>query len=183
MGWLTALSGLGGVVRQAGGVAEAFVGNKAKQEAAEHAEFLATINQLAMEYEQAQTTWFDGFINGLNRLPRPSLALGTMALFGYAMYDPIGFAGRMQGLALVPDQLWWLLGAVVSFYFGARELHYLRDSRTKVGIDTLVRVTEAQRRIDALRPGDTTDAPSVPGDPADPEHNAALEEWRASRRA
>ena len=26
----------------------------------------------------------------------------------------------MAGLALVPEPLWWLLGAIVSFYFGAR---------------------------------------------------------------
>ena len=43
-----------------------------------------------------------------------------------------GGAGRLldcacRGLALVPEPLWWLLGAIVSFYFGARELHYQRD--------------------------------------------------------
>ena len=32
----------------------------------------------------------------------------------------------MEALALAPDELWWLLGAVVAFYFGARELHYAR---------------------------------------------------------
>jgi len=26
----------------------------------------------------------------------------------------------MQGIALVPEPLWWLMGAIVSFYFGAR---------------------------------------------------------------
>ena len=33
----------------------------------------------------------------------------------------------MQGLALVPEQLWWLLEVIVSFYFGARELHKIRS--------------------------------------------------------
>jgi hypothetical protein len=28
----------------------------------------------------------------------------------------------------VPEPLWWLLGAVVAFYFGAREAHHLRDT-------------------------------------------------------
>lgn len=32
----------------------------------------------------------------------------------------IWFAARMQGIALVPEPLWWLLGVIVSFYFGAR---------------------------------------------------------------
>ena len=57
------------------------------------------------------------------------LALGTLGLFVYAMAEPAGFSTRMQGLALVPEPLWWLLGAIVSFYFGARELHHQR-SRT-----------------------------------------------------
>ena len=42
------------------------------------------------------------------------------------MADPDGFARRMQALALVPEPLWWLLGAVVAFYFGAREAHHAR---------------------------------------------------------
>ena len=64
---------------------------------------------------------FDRFVNALNRLPRPLLALGTLGLFVYAMAEPAGFSVRMQGLALVPEPLWWLLGAIVSFYFGARD--------------------------------------------------------------
>jgi hypothetical protein len=35
----------------------------------------------------------------------------------------------MVGLAEVPEPLWWLLGAIVGFYFGARELHYRRVPR------------------------------------------------------
>lgn len=78
------------------------------------------------EFQYARPGWFDTFVNGLNRLPRPMLALGTLALFVYAMADPAGFAQRMQALATVPEPLWWLLGAVVAFYFGAREAHHSR---------------------------------------------------------
>jgi hypothetical protein len=42
---------------------------------------------------------------------------------------PQAFAARMVGLAEVPEPLWWLLGAIVGFYFGARELHYRRVPR------------------------------------------------------
>ncbi|KFI32606.1 hypothetical protein CG51_01435 [Haematobacter missouriensis] len=72
---------------------------------------------------------YDRIVDGLNRLPRPFLALGTIGLFIHAMTDPDAFARRMTGLAAVPEPLWWLLGAVVSFHFGAREAHYLRSSR------------------------------------------------------
>ena len=48
------------------------------------------------------------------------------------MAEPVGFAGRMEGLAYVPEPLWWLLGAIVGFYFGARELHYVRQPRVEM---------------------------------------------------
>jgi hypothetical protein len=54
------------------------------------------------------------------------LAFGTLGLFIYAMVDPVAFAHRMVGLNAVPEPLWWLLGAIVAFYFGARETHYFR---------------------------------------------------------
>lgn len=77
-------------------------------------------------FQSAPPGRFDRFVNGLNRLPRPMLALGTLALFVYAMIDPAGFAARMVGLNAAPEPLWWLLGAIVGFYFGAREFHYSR---------------------------------------------------------
>ena len=48
------------------------------------------------------------------------MAFGVLGLFIAAMVDPIWFADRMTGLSLVPEPLWWLLDAIVSFYFGAR---------------------------------------------------------------
>ncbi|MEL6170934.1 MAG: holin family protein, partial [Pseudomonadota bacterium] len=80
----------------------------------------SALEQLAAEFEIERKGWFDRFIDGLNRIPRPALALGTLGLFIAAMVDPVWFSQRMQGLALVPEPLWWLLGAIVSFYFGAR---------------------------------------------------------------
>lgn len=77
---------------------------------------------------------YDPFIDAVNRLPRPALMLLTVALFGYATLDPTGFAARMQALSAVPEPLWWMLGAVVTFYFGAREAHYHRqDKRADAG--------------------------------------------------
>lgn len=69
---------------------------------------------------------YDRLIDALNRLPRPAMMLLTVALFAYATLDPAGFAARMQVLDQVPDPLWWLQGAVVTYFFGAREAHYLR---------------------------------------------------------
>ncbi len=136
MGWLGRLLGFGQAAQDVGGavetVAEVFTVNKTKAELAHRAQAMASLQQYGAEFQNASASPFDRFINGVNRLPRPILALGTIGLFIFAMVDPASFAGRMQGLAYVPDPLWWLLGAVVSFYFGARELHYAREGKAPV---------------------------------------------------
>ncbi len=195
MGVITALAGFGSALRDAGSLAEVFVGNKAKLDNDEHAEFIAALNQLGAEFSQPRNTWFDSLINGLNRLPRPALAMGTLGLFVFSMVDPIGFASRMQGLALVPDPLWWLLGAIVSFYFGARELHYFRKSKPFVEFDDVQRVNELREQLEAIRPKPAQepleDDPEVdlnvsyrlPEDRMDPDFNAAVAEWRSMNRS
>lgn len=159
-------------------VAEVFRPNAEASAAREHEAFAAALRQYAAEYGHARPRWFDGVVDALNRLPRPALALGCLALFGYAMADPIGFAARMQGLQLVPDPLWWLLGAIVSFYFGARELHYLRENRKGTGLPDVAATVQAIRDIRALAPepapprtpepvaGPLTDAPAPVPQPA-----------------
>lgn len=59
------------------------------------------------------------------------MAFGVLGLFIAAMLDPIWFADRMAGLSLVPEPLWWLLGAIVSFYFCARHQNKSFEIRAK----------------------------------------------------
>lgn len=63
---------------------------------------------------------FDRAMDALNRLPRPLMALGILALIAAALIDPVWFSARMDALAQVPEALWWLIGAVISLFFGAR---------------------------------------------------------------
>jgi len=72
---------------------------------------------------------YDRTVDALNRLPRPVAALGALALMGFALVDPVGFEARMQALAAMPEELWWLLGGVLTFTFGAREAFYIRAAR------------------------------------------------------
>jgi len=151
---------------------------RAARDAQDHEAFTAALEQAGAEFAIARDNWFDGFVNGLNRLPRPLLALGTLGLFGYAMAEPAGFGLRMQGLALVPEPLWWLLGAIVSFYFGARELHYRRGGTTPAPARPAGAGDPAPAR--AAIPAA---APAPAGAAADPDANAALEEWRRLARS
>ncbi len=109
------------------GVAEVFHANETRRMELSAAAQQAALAAMGHEFQFARLGLFDRLVNGVNRLPRPMLAFGTMGLFIFAMVDPVAFSARMQGLTAVPEPLWWLLGAIVSFYFGARELHYFRS--------------------------------------------------------
>ena len=117
--------------------------------------------QFGAEFAPRQRGAFDRFMDGLNRVPRPALALGTLGLFVSAMVDPVWFASRMEGIALVPEPLWWLLGAIVSFYFGARHQAKGQEFRRSVA-ET---VAGAAARGAAAQAAPETE-------------NAALREWR-----
>ncbi len=178
MGWINAIAGIGGLMRGAGDLTSVVRGDKGKEAQAQHVEHLAALQQLGAEFHLQRSSWFDVIIDGLNRLPRPALAMGTLGLFAYAMADPIGFADRMQGLQLVPSQLWWLLGAIVSFYFGARELHYFRDRRPNVSLEDLIKVTQSRDAIDKLRPANDVQGPPSEGIL---HKNPAVADWKAER--
>lgn len=137
----------------------------------------AALTQFAAEFAVPRRGVFDRLMDALNRVPRPALALGTLGLFIAAMVDPIWFAERMQGVALVPEPLWWLMGAIVSFYFGAR--HQVKGQEFQQSIaTTMQRTSTVTKNIAALRAleagADEIDADDLT------RPNPALEEWRQS---
>ena len=151
------------------------------------AQSAAALAQFASEFGIERKGWFDRFIDGLNRLPRPMMALGTLGLFAAAMTDPVWFAQRMQGIALVPEPLWWLMGAIVSFYFGARHQAKTHDLQRSLAT-TLAHAPVVIEAIDALEEAEEQE-PTEPFQllkkaPEGRVHypdNAALEDWRRSR--
>lgn len=161
------------------------------------------MREFGTEFLVPRRGWFDRFMDGLNRLPRPALALGTLGLFVSAMVHPLWFAERMQGIALVPEPLWWLLGVIVSFYFGARHQVKAQQFQREIA-ETVGRVPEVMRNIEAIRSTAEEEgaaapfsAPAEPAAPAAPPvslpvkapvktalnvtGNAALEDWLRSR--
>jgi hypothetical protein len=209
MGLMGSIFGAGAAVKDVGeavtGVAEVFVGNQSQRDLAAQAKYVEAISQFGAEFQPAGAR-FDRFMNGLNRLPRPILTIGTIGLFVYAMVAPVGFARRMEGLQLVPEPLWWLLGAIVSFYFGARELHYQRIRSTLAAPRAVIAAIGGgedpeKEAVPADAPAGKAEAedakPATAGSAAvtaarrvasavkvrasDPGFNAAIEEWRATR--
>ncbi len=137
----------------------------------------AALEQFGREFMVERKGWFDRFMDGLNRLPRPALALGTIFLMVASLVDPIWFAARMQGIALVPEPLWWLMGAIVSFYFGARHQVKGQDFQRSIAA-TVALAPQVQANMAALRALE-----AGAGIPAEvPEDNPALDDWREARR-
>ena len=124
----------------------------------------AALAQFASEFAYQRKGLFDRVVDALNRLPRPALALGTIALFVSAMTAPVWFADRMVGVALIPEPLWWLMGAIVSFYFGAR--HQAKGQDFQRSVVQTVAMTQAITQ------------PQMTATPAT-DDNAALAEWWA----
>jgi hypothetical protein len=99
---------------------EAFRENSENGAARVSDEKRAALAQFATKFQAARLGVFDRVIYGLNRLLRPMLALDTLGLLVSAMASSVWFSSRMVGVALIQKPLWWLMGAIVSFYFWAR---------------------------------------------------------------
>lgn len=127
---------------------------------------IAAMDGFRAEFLEGQRGAFDRVMDGVNRLPRPAMALGCLGLFVSAMVDPVWFGARMAGLSLVPEPLWWLLGVVVSFYFGARHQAKGQEFQRQIA-RSMARVPQVVQAIEEVRGLERAEV-----------ENAALAEWR-----
>lgn len=157
---------------------EIFRENAENAAARDSAASRAALEQFASEFSVRDRGFFDRAMDGLNRVPRPAMALGTLAMFVAAMVDPVWFASRMEGIALVPEPLWWLLGAIVSFYFGAR--HQAKGQEFQKAIVRTVATQTIAATVTATPSRDK--APPVrptQNDVGKSQSNPALEDWKS----
>lgn len=161
--------------------AEVFRVNAEAQAQRGHEAQAAALAQMAGEFRIRRRGWFDRFMDALNRVPRPAMALGTLGMFVAAMVDPVWFAARMAGIALVPEPLWWLLAAIVSFYFGARHQAKGQDFQRDLAVTmaAVPKVVQTVKDVEALR--DVTPDAAAPVETEMfevPSDNPALADWR-----
>ena len=77
-----------------------------------------------------------------------------IAIFWYfskAYLDPKGFQILNIALDTVPERMWWIMSAVVSFYFVAREFQKSRDTKLALSDTDFQKV---QKRMATLRAKD-----------------------------
>jgi len=80
----------------------------------------AAMGQLAAEFGAPGGGIIRSVANGLNSLVRPLLVLLIFWPIIETRTDPETAAKTWAALAIVPESYWWLVGAVVTFYFGGR---------------------------------------------------------------
>ena len=79
----------------------------------------AVYSQFAAEFGHSKT-WWDSLIDGLNRLPRPLMTFGTIYLFYMCWTDYERFLVGAVALQSMPKEGWYILGAIVTFWFAAK---------------------------------------------------------------
>jgi hypothetical protein len=117
---LGALFGSGNVVKE---TAEVFRVN-AEAQAQRGANYdTAALAQMAAEFQaRGQRGWFDRFMDGVNRVPRPAIVLGLLGLLVWTPIDPDGAAKTFAAWAALPEGFWVIFGVIVTFFFGGRDL-------------------------------------------------------------
>jgi hypothetical protein len=196
MGWLSMITGL---FRPAKELIEVFQPNAEGEAQRGHAERLAlsaqdlaSLEQFAAEFQpRANGTWWDSFIDGLNRVPRPLITLGVLAFFVLAPLDPLRFAQIARAYELMPDGFWALLSIIVAFYFGGRMQLKRQDMAIKGGALEVARevlaLQRAARARDAVAPSLDGAAPSLDADGLNSmpsgltRGNRVIEAWKRQR--
>jgi hypothetical protein len=161
MSWWAAIPVIGDLVKGVGGAVTdvAHVWKEDTEAGAQrrHAETMAvteqdmaTLQQFATEFNARGSGWWDSFINGLNRLPRPMITFGILSMFVIAPLWPDRFVLIAQGWQLIPEGAWALLGIVIAFYFGGRMQLKSQDfALTKAQIEASKRMIAMRRELPA----------------------------------
>ncbi len=159
---------LGGI----GSLWKTVFGSKADKDKYDADASAAVHAQFANEFGHSRN-WFDSLIDGLNRLPRPIFAFGTIYLFVLCWRDPEEFVAGAVNLELMPQEAWWILGTIVVFFFGGR-LH--KDfGKYKIKQDVL-------RKYQELSAGSETRKKALPvSDKPDPQEGLEWEDRVAKR--
>jgi hypothetical protein len=153
--WFTSgVKAVGGTVVD---VKKAWSGSKADQDLYAHEQFVAGVQSYAAEFAPRKNrTWWDSLWDGINRMPRPLIVIAIFWYFSLSYRNPTEFQVLNTALETVPERMWWIMSAVVSFYFVARE--FQKDRDTKMALSDK-EFGEVQKRIAKLREAQINELP------------------------
>jgi hypothetical protein len=133
------LAGIGGLLKvilpQAKDVGTVIFGDQSKRDATNAEADKAAQEAFGKEFTYAvgkDRRPFDVFMDGVNRLPRPIIALGIIALFIWTCIEPERASKAFVAMALIPEAFWNIAMMVVAFFFTSRIIEKLRFGRYTV---------------------------------------------------
>lgn len=181
------LLGVTGAINAVSGIAGKFFGNKEAKETNIHDEQMAAYEAMASEnYDRTNRTWWDSFVDGLNRLPRPLLAFMVIGCLIWAPIDPYGYAAAMRAYELTPEWMAIIFGQIILMFVGGRMLDNWKMGKGKSAKEVKAIMDEIQElkamgseKAQEAQGEVLTSQPVVAGDPYEEVpgrlSNAALE--------
>jgi hypothetical protein len=145
------------------------------------------LRQFAAEFHQrSNRTRWDSFVDGLNRLPRPLLALAVPSPLVLTPLYPLRMGEAYTAWALIPSWYGYLIVTVISFFFiGRNQAKNLDFQRDAAGVFASTQAFLSTRRELRALNGEAEAGSAAPAAQAAPElleidDNPALDAWRAS---
>lgn len=175
------VSGVGNAVSKVTGT---IWGDQSARDAQRSNENIATYAQYASEFQVQNRTWFDSLIDGINRLPRPTITAMVIYYFVEAVRDPIQFQKINISLDTIPENMWMIAFSIISFFFVAREIQKGRDKKmalSKAEFDERMRQT---KELDRMQDDGLSEEKyqAELDDTSKPMSNAAIMEWNARQK-
>jgi len=186
MGWLRTIGsflGIGGGGNVIVETVEVFRPNAERSAQRAHDADGAVLTQYSSEFNARNNRgWFDQFVDGLNRLPRPLMVFSIFGLLIYTPINPLLMAEVFAAWALIPTGLWAIASVIVGFYFGGRMQLKGQDFRAQMAsaVERAPDVIANIARIRELR----SDSPNAASDDTDVESgsgdNQAVADWKSN---
>ncbi|MCP4164033.1 MAG: hypothetical protein GY760_28555 [Deltaproteobacteria bacterium] len=167
-------------------VVQTFTGSEKERDRYKHNEYVNTQNSFSSEFHNRNNrTLWDSFWDGINRMPRPLFVVLIVAYFILSYVNPEEFQVLNLGLSTVPEKMWYVLSAIIGFYFCARELHKIREKKEmaighiefnqmKAQIDNLRKQKQDEKDLELFR--------KETNEIIDNLENTSVEEWLKKKR-
>lgn len=174
------VNSVGGAVRSVGGM---IFGDREARDRHSHDEIMSVQAGYQAEFlAPEKRSWFGQFVDGMNRLVRPFFTYGTVGIFIWCVVDPAAFSVAMLALKLIPDNLWYIMGAIITFWFGSRTLIDQAVAKKATSGPTeaeVAGVLNAQKSMLELRDAAEQDkfAAKLKRDNPTPVDNPELQDW------
>jgi hypothetical protein len=111
-----------GIIDSVKDLTRTIFGDAVRRDSNSHDENIAVHEEhsKSYSYDAKNRNWWDSFIDGVSRLPRPMLTFGVVWMFGLAYVDPEHFTVMMTAIETVPQPLWQAFSIILVFWFGGR---------------------------------------------------------------